>query len=228
MRTIFYWVLTIYFALGSSSIAHAKRQGRTGLNFGTNLRLLNVGDKRYAGSETNKDISTKTHNQNVSPFVGLVFTDFLSLGLSASFEEQNSNIVEINTETNQKNERREDTILKSVSLYTRFLFAGVMFLEGGLGVYDRRINVNNEYNSSAGDGVFEGSRESYVSRGVGPGYHIGGGVEIPVARGFYVSSSYSNRVIVLRQIRSSNIDFGRRRAKVQQREIAFGLSYYLQ
>jgi hypothetical protein len=209
----------------SSTAAYAKRDKRDGLNFGLNLRMVSDDDKSLAGDETNKNSHTETNATSVSPYIGLVFLDYFNMGLSGMFEQSSSHERTTSQKDDSKIDRTSESTLKGLSIFARFLFGKFMYFEGGFGVYDRRMNVQNQYTTEDGDGIFTGKREEYSVHGLGPGYHLGAGIEIAVINGFYFTSSYMHRGFTLRDRSSDSL--GKKRAKVEQRELAFGIAHYV-
>ena len=171
---------------------------REGFNFGTSVRVLNGDDRTYASDGNDKQTQTKSDSQAVIPFVGYSFGLF-NIGLQATAESRTSEAIETSTSTKQEVRRNTESSLKGASLFARFLFGEVMFMEVGAGLYDQSVKVNNTYTSANGEGIFTGERETYEIKGSGPGYHMGGGIELPMGGNFYFTSAYMVRMIQLRE-----------------------------
>jgi len=227
MKTWQTLLTTVVVGIGISTNAEARRSKREGLNFGTSVRVVSDSDSNFAGDESRKDRHVEGNTQAVNPHVGYVFGDYLNLGLAMTFENSELKETEKNVDTGVTSSRTKDTSLKGGSIFARFLFAKVMFFEAGFGLYDRRTSVNNEDTSGTSSGSFNGTREVYQERGVGPGYHAGAGIEIPVTNGFYFTSAYMTRIFQLRDYEGKD-DLGSKRARIQRREISFGLSHYVE
>lgn len=223
--TAYYPFIIILLSLSISGTSYAKRDKRNGFNFGVSLRLLDTEDKSLAGNETVKNSEIQTEVQSVRPYFGVVIFDAFNVGLSGLFENQKTQEQLVSTEDERSISRTSQSILKSYNLFSRFMFAKFMYFEGGFGLYDRTTKVENEFTSDKGDGIFVGEREEYRVRGVGFGYHLGGGLEIPVTNGFYFTANYLVRTFQLRD--QSKDTIGKKRARVQKRELTFGLSHYV-
>jgi len=224
MKSSHYLITSLLF-LGFAPNALAKKDQREGLNFGLGLHFSNGDDKSLAGDETTKDSHKKSAVQSVSPYLGYVFFDTINLGINGLFEQASAEETQTTKADNRKNKRTSDSTLKSGGLFLRFLFAKFMYFEGGMGIYDRRLHVQNEYTSDGGDGIFTGQREEYTVHGIGPGYHLGAGIEVAVINGFYFTTNYLVRSFTLRDKSSGSI--GKKRARVEQRELTFGLAHYV-
>ncbi len=226
------FLLIVFFTLTSSNaFARIRSSDREGFNFGTSVKL-NVGDDRtYAGATSDKNVQVKSSSQSLNPYVGYSFSGLFNVGLLVMMEDSGSKTIERSQDGSQELTRSKDTVSKGASLFTRFLFGKVMFLELGGGVYHESTHYNNETRLAEADGTFNGQKEEYDVSGIGPGYHFGGGVEIPMGEGFYVSSSYLIKVFQLRNsdnAPAAGLDlFGKKRAYEQKREIQFGISHYL-
>ncbi len=206
--------------------AHARRSSRTGLNFGANLRIVNDSDRGAASTESaTKSNVSKTVN-TVAPFLGFVLGDHLNIGISALTDQSQDIITEDNTESGSSMYRRRNTDVRGASIFMRFLFADVMYFEAGGGVYEQRTAILNEYKFPTNGTSFTGSQEEYVVRGIGTGYNLGAGIELPIVNGFYFASGYNMRAFQLRDYRGTN-DLGRKLSRVERREFTFGISHYL-
>ncbi len=99
-----------------------------------------------------------------------------------------------------------------------------MFMEAGAGAYSQNTDVHNEYKLSGEAGSFTGKSEDYKVAGIGPGYHVGGGLELPINNGFYFSGAYMIRSYSLRD--TSKSEYGSPIGSQQKRELTFGIAYY--
>lgn len=200
------------------------RGNREGFNFGTSVRVLNGDDRTYANESNDKNTQTKSGSQAVNPFLGYSFGLF-NFGLQGTAESRSTESVEKSSSTNQEIRRHTEASLKGISLFSRFLFGEVMFMEVGAGLYDETVRVDNTHTSAMGDGIFAGERETYEINGSGPGYHMGGGIELPMGGDFYFTSAYMVRLIQLRE--TSGGVLGKKKAYEQKRELTFGISHYI-
>jgi hypothetical protein len=207
--------------------AFAGRRDREGFNFGTSFGYETGQDRNFASDSSSTKSNVDSSSSSVSPYIGVVISDYFNLGISSIFRTASTHDREHNLASNQRIERDKQVNTKAVSLFTRFLFGETMFFELGAGLYDQSLNIHNEYLSDFDNGAFNGQREDYTVRGIGTGYHMGGGVEIPINRGFYFTSSYIVRVYNLRNYRG-NGDLGAKVGYNQKRDISFGLSHYVQ
>ena len=208
----------------NSGVAYAKRNQRDGFNFGTSIRMITNNDRSFADSVSNVDATTKSSSQSYNPFVGYS-TGLLNLGLTAHVETTDTTTTEHQKTTGQVIDRQSSSDIKGTSVFGRFLFGKVMFFELGMGIYKQKITVNNEYSNNSGSGSFSGNSTSYALDTAGPGYHMGGGLELPIADGFFFTTSYLVRIFQLRDI--SDGSFGSKVAYQQKRELTFGIEHYL-
>lgn len=225
-QVVFIGILIGNALLSSEAMAGGRREG---FNFGTSVRVLTGDDRTYARDDegsggSDKNTQIKSSSQSVNPFLGYSF-GYFNIGLMATAESRSSQSVETSATSDQQITRESDTALKGASLFTRFLFGEVMFMEVGFGLYDESVKVNNTYTSAAGDGIFTGERETYEVHGSGPGYHMGGGIELPMGGDFYFTSAYMVRLIQLRE--TTGGVFGRKKAYEQKRELTFGVAHYI-
>jgi hypothetical protein len=210
--------------LGLSSAAHARRMSnRDGFNFGTNVRLMD--SDNHAGPTSTSDTTTRTINntQSFTPYMGYAFGDF-NLGLVCNLESYEEQLEETKASTNERINRESKVGTKSASLFARFNFGKVMFMEGGFGAYSQTIDTHTEYRLVSETGTFTGRSEDQTSSGVGPGYHVGGGIELPIDNGFFFTAAYMVRSFSLRDQSSSEL--GTKIGSQQKRELSFGISYY--
>lgn len=202
--------------------ASARRSDREGFNFGTTVRLMDADDRSEAGAQTTNTTRTQSSGQAFSPYLGYSFGE-INIGLVGNVENSNQTIDERST-TNQQVIRRSETNTKALSLFGRFNFGKVMFLEAGFGLYNQTNDVHTEYKIAGDGGSFSGKSENYKLEGTGPGYHVGGGLELPIDNGFFFTGSYLVRSFSLRDQTKS--EFGDKIGSQQKRELSFGLSYY--
>lgn len=205
-----------------SSEALARRSDREGLNFGTNVRLMDADDRMNSSENSENVTRTQSVGQAFSPYLGYSFGE-LNFGLVGNIENRKETIDE-KSSSNQQIVRSSETMTKALSLFGRFNFGKVMFLEAGFGAYTQTTDVHTEYKLSNGDGSFTGKAEEYKMQGIGPGYHLGGGLELPIDNGFYFSASYLVRSYSLRDQTKS--EFGDKMGSQQKRELSFGIAYY--
>lgn len=215
----------IFTGLLASGPAYAKKSKREGFNFGASFGLVDQKDKGLRADVDDDNSRTSSLSSTVNPYIGYVVADFMNLGLNLSFE--NSRVDEtIRSSVESEYIQREKTsTLKSAGLFTRFLFARVMYFEFGLGAYDRKVDLVTTYTSEQGDGQFVGQRQEYKTHGVGPGYHLGYGLELPIAYGFHFTTAYNVRIYQLRSFDNRG-EVGRKTGRENKREVVFGLSYY--
>lgn len=215
--------VALSFTLGTSD-AFARRSQREGFNFGTTVRLLNNDDRTIAGEGSDKNTKTQATSTQVNPYIGYAF-DSLNLGLTYTSETGSAHSVEEEADGTTTVERDSSHVGRGASLFMRFNFGGVFFFEGGAGLYEDRLVVKTETKQSQGNGQFVGEEDSYEVKGVGPGYHIGGGLELAMGNGFYFTSAYQVRMVQLRDYKGGN-DLGKKRSQTQKREALFGIAYY--
>jgi len=197
---------------------------REGFNFGTSVRILNGDDRTYANESNDKNTQSKSDSQAVNPFLGYSFGVF-NLGVLATIESRSAESIETSSSTQQEIRRKSNASLKGASVFGRFLFGEVMFMEVGAGLYSENVRVDNTHTSAKGDGIFNGERETYEIQGSGPGYHMGGGIELPMGGDFYFTSAYLVRLVQLREISGGVL--GKKKAYEQKRELNFGISHYI-
>jgi hypothetical protein len=204
------------------TVAYARRNDREGLNFGSSFRVLDSDDRGEQSVVSDKNTRTKSSGQAFSPYLGYGF-GAINLGLMLNIENKYEEFSEGNPESNQRLSRNASTAGKSVSLFSRFNFGKVMFFEAGMGLYSQTKDVHTETRSVTGDS-FAGTTSDHKSSGMGPGYHLGGGLEIPVDNGFYFSASYIIHSYQLHDTTRSS--YGAVIGSQQKRELSFGISYY--
>jgi hypothetical protein len=205
--------------------AWARRNQREGFNFGTTVRILDTDERTLAGVGSDKNTKVESSSQAVNPYIGYAFGSF-NLGLVMSAETKTQSIEEIDATDGTKTTRQSETSGKGGSIFVRFLFGNWFFFEGGGGLYQEVVKVNTETKRpSESDGEFTGEEDSYTVKGVGPGYHVAGGIELPMGGGFYFTTAYQMRMLSLRD-HVSGADLGRKRSQTQKREVLFGISHY--
>ena len=203
----------------NSGTAFAKRDRREGFNFGSSVRIVTNNDRTYGDQTSGVDGTTKSSSQSYNPFVAYS-NGLLNLGLTAHVESADTATTEQQKATGQIVDRKSSTDVKGTSVFGRFLF-----FELGLGIYKQKVTVNNQYTNMSGSGSFSGNSDSYTLDSAGPGYHMGAGLELPIADGFYFTTSYLVRIFQLRDISDGSL--GAKRAYEQKRELTFGLEHYL-
>lgn len=207
------------------TLAEARsRSARTGFNFGTTIRILNDQERTHAGEGSDKNTRFKSDSQLVNPYLGYSFGSF-NLGLMYSAESRSSESIEVSEDGSKTVSRNTEANGKGVSVFSRFLFGGVFFFEGGFGLYQDRATVKTQEKQDQGGTAFTGEEDSYVVKGTGPGYHVGGGLELPIDNGFYFTACYQARMVQLRDYNGGS-DLGRKRSQDQKREVLFGIAYY--
>jgi|GEM_PF-1057118 len=210
-----------------TDLALARRKDREGFNFGTSFSLLDGEGSSNPSSDNRNKGATDSSGSAVTPYVGVVLADYFNLGIMATYDSKDKLEQATNVDDGSRIKRERNTLTKSVGFFGRFLFGGAMYFEGGIGIYDERTSVNNEAASSEQeDGNFIGKREIYNVRGVGTGYHGGGGIEISIANDFYFTTSYMVRVYTLRDYKGEG-SLGQKVGTVQTRSIDFGLAHYV-
>lgn len=217
------WASVVLGPILHASEAFARRSDREGLNFGTTFRLMDADDRSNGSTESTRETRTQSVGQAFSPYLGYSFGE-INLGLVANVENRSETVDERNTSTNQQITRKSETATKALSLFGRFNFGKVMFMEAGFGVYNQTTDVHTEYKLASSDGSFSGKSEDYKLEGMGPGYHVGGGLELAINNGFYFTGSYMVRSFSLRD--RSKSEFGEKIGTQQKRELSFGIAYY--
>lgn len=209
--------------LMQASVAEARRSDREGLNFGTSVRLMDADNRSNATTSNDPSTRTQSTGQAFSPYVGYSFGE-INLGLAGMIENRHDVSNENTASTNQQVTRDAQTTTKSLSLFARFNFGKVMFMEVGGGAYNQVTDVHNEYKLVGDAGSFTGKSEDYKVAGMGPGYHFGGGLELPINNGFFFSAAYMVRAYSLRD--TSKSEYGSPIGSQQKRELSFGIAYY--
>jgi hypothetical protein len=224
MNAVYLVLIAVIASSGFADVAEARRNSRTGFNFGTTVKVLDRDDRTNAGIGSDKNTKVSGSSQAVSPHIGYS-TGTFNLGLAYSFESAVSESREASEDGQTVTERKTDLNGKGLNLYSRFLFGGVFFFEGAGGLYTEKLKVSSERKQLNGDGSFSGEEETYEVNGVGFGYNLGGGLELAMGNGFHFSSAYQVRIVQLRD-HNGGSDLGKKRSNSQKREILFGISYY--
>ena len=224
------WILNIIVAATTllllSQQGYAKKSKRRGFNFGSSFSFNSGNENGFASDDSPTQAKVTESGSSVSPYLGYVMGEHLNLGMSFSFADSSRHEIEKNDQDGRIVNRDKTSSLRSMSIFSRFLFGQVMFMEAGFGVYDQRIAVVNEYTANQGGGAFTGQRDEYKLRGVGTGYHFGAGVEIPIDNGFYFTAAYNTQTYNLRVFKGA-ADLGPKLGINQRRVISFGLSHFL-
>jgi hypothetical protein len=211
-------------ALITGTPAFAKKNRRDGFNFGTGVKIINSDDRTLAGETSDKSVHMTKETQAFSPYAAISNGTF-NLGLKADLDSTSVSETEVSTTSSDESLRNRQVTTNSGSIFCRFLFGEILYLEGGLGIYQEKQVINNVYTSGSSDGAFLGAKEQYKIEGTGPGYHIGGGFEIATGAGFFFNGAYLAKIY---QINEGDAIFGKsgKRAYEQKREVSFGLGYY--
>jgi len=209
--------------------AEARFSERTGFNFGTSLGVSSGSDRGTSSANEDSKSALDSSSTSVQPYMGFVLGNYFNLGLALGFQNTSTSDLEQNDVEGFEVRRLREGRLRHASLIIRFLFAEVMFFEAGAGVYDRKVSITNETMTGGNNGSFNARREEYSLRGTGPGYHAGGGFEIPIDRmeGFYFTTSYMVRFFTLRENATGIHDLGKKSSQVRQQELTFGISHYV-
>lgn len=224
-----YLLFTIIILLMASP-AYGRKGSREGFNFGTSLRLMGADGNTYgqeAGENSTRDSKINSTSQSISPFVGYAFREFLNLGAMFYFEQGKASSVDRTLDGSAETIREQDSSINGAGIFARFLFANVMFFEGGLGVYQQTLSTTTE-NRNLNGSTINGTRGDNQVRGIGPGYHVGGGLELPVVNSFYFTATYLIRSFQQRDYNASSQAIGRKQANQEKRELTFGLMHYYQ
>jgi hypothetical protein len=203
--------------------AEARGAKREGFNFGTTVDVVSRTDRSQAGDGQDRNARNDSTTSGISPYVGYAFGP-LNLGLVYATDTTTTKTVEDSADGNTTTTRTSATEMRGMSLFARFLFGTYFFFEGGGGLYEQTREVTIETKVRDGEGAFTGNEDHYSLRSVGPGYHAGGGLELPMGAGFFFTTAYQVRIVQLRDPDGDTL--GRKRAQSQKREVLFGLAYY--
>lgn len=215
--------LAVTLPLLQGTEAYARRSDREGVNFGTSVRLMDSDNRSNAPSASDPSTRSQSTGQAFSPYAGYSFGE-LNFGLAGLIENRHDVNHESTASTNQEVTRDAQTVTKALSLFARFNFGKVMFMEIGGGAYSETTDVHNEYRLAGDSGNFTGKSDDYKLAGIGPGYHVGGGMELAITNGFYFTGAYMVRSYSLRDTTKS--EYGSLIGTQQKRELSFGISYY--
>lgn len=198
---------------------------RTGLNFGANFFLVESKNNTAPSeiSKTKNESFSTSHG--VSPFIGYSF-GLLNFGVAFSAESSKENVVEKSTDGQSEIKRDISRTTQGANAFVRFNFGKFFYFEGASGLYQDQIDVKNEYQISTGENEFEGSKDEYSLKSVGPGYHLAGGAEIPIADGFFINLGYQLRIMNLSELKSKT-QIGGKKIYTQKRSVIFGLEHYM-
>jgi hypothetical protein len=227
MRTSKLLQLTLIMVTGlaTAEAAEARRARREGFNFGTSVRLLDGESKTTPGIGSDQNTQVTSDSQAVSPYLGYAFSS-LNLGLSFAAETGRTESVERSEDGNHTTTRKSSRRATGGSLFARFMFGEVFFFEAAGGLYQEQLNVSTESKETTDeDGGFVGEGEAYEVKGVGPGYHLAAGLELPMGGNFFFTSTYQFRMVTLRDY-PGGLTLGKKRSVSQKREALFGIAYY--
>lgn len=213
----------VILAFGFSSAAEARRAKRTGFNFGASLRVMNSDDQTFATDENSSDSHLKSTSQSVTPYLGYCISDAFDIGIAGLVENTTSERNDTNS-SGVETLRTQSIDVKGISYFSRFMFANYFYFESGIGLYDQKVLIHQETKNGADDGSFTGNQADQEIHGIGPGYHIGAGLELPITAGFNMTAAYMVRAFDLRNF--TNGEIREKRGIEQRREVSFGLSYY--
>lgn len=202
-----------------SNTAFARKSTRSGINFGSTVRLMDTEDRTNA-----RNGKSSTSSMAVNPFVGYAWDDF-NLGLSLASEDKETETREDAADGQSTTHRKQRVTSKGASLFVRYMFGNVFFFEAAGGAYQERLEVESETTHPEGDNTFSGQKDKYAVDGVGPGYNVGAGVELPMGGGFFFTTAYQLRMVQLRD-KGGNSDLGKKRSQEQKREVLFGVEYF--
>ena len=222
MKTVNRIVLGLLAATTISQAAYARRADREGLNFGSSVRIMDSDDRGQQSALNEKNTRTKSAGQAFSPYLGYAF-ESLNLGLMLNVENKYEEFSEKSSTSSQELSRDAATSSKAVGLFARFNFGNIMYFQAGAGIYSQVTNVHTELRNVNGS-AFDGTTEDYKLEGMGPGYHMGVGLELPAANGFFFTGSYMVHNYQLRDTAHSS--YGSLIGSQQKRELAFGIAYY--
>ena len=203
-------LLILLLSMSFASDAFARRSKRKGFNFGTTIRLLS--DSRQISDEK---IEIKEHTSNaVSPYIGYSF-GLINIGVSA-FVESSSTVFEVK-DGSETTTIRDSTTTGGAHAFSRLLFGKFFFLEAGVGGAKITATKNS---SLLSDNII--SNESFESSGVGLSYQVGGGLEAPIGLGFFFTSGFYNRSLILKDVQNVNKSLNSTKS-----EFVFGIAQYL-
>lgn len=216
--------LLLIIGLTVTANAHARRPQRSGFNFGTSIRLVDVGHKTTPGIGSDQNTQMTSDSQAITPYVGYAF-DSLNFGLAFVAENGREEVVERSENGFSTTTRQSSRRTTGGNVFLRFLFGEVFFFEAAGGIYQEQLNIAHERKEQQGDGDFSGESDAYEVRGLGPGYHFGAGLELPMGGNFFFTSAYQFRMVTLRDY-GDGMSLGKRRSMSEKREALFGVAYY--
>lgn len=225
MKFLWSAIALLSIVFGSTDAFAKKGSRRDGFTFGSTFRLIESNEPSIATNAGGKSKRALTESQTVRPHVGYVFGNFFHLGIDATFESEKREEALNGQRSNEKIEVKEDTSMRGAGLVTRLLFGEIMYFEAGLGYYERRTVVENRYVTDLGNDQFSGTKEDFKTRSAGMGYHLGGGIEFPMAYGFFFTGDYLVHYYQLRPYRTDT-KVQRDSEAESRREFNFGISYY--
>ncbi len=212
-------------AVLAPDVAFARgRNDRTGVNFGTTVRILGTNDRTSAHENEGRNTKDVGQSQALNPYIGYAFESF-NLGLLYAAETGSQTSTETSADGTTITERNTVQHGKGLSLFSRFLFGRVFFFEAGGGLYQEQLKVKTEIKRNQGGSSFDGEQDEYEIKGTGPGYHLAIGLELQMGAGFYFTSQYQARMVALRDYKGGS-EFGRKRSQTQKQEVLFGIAYY--
>ena len=222
---IFFTVGTFVLISTVSQNAFARRNDRSGFNFGTSFQM-NDSTQPSLISGTHGSTAKSTGQTKVTqPYVGYAFGDFLSLGIHGTFSDFRGSDTISGSNENERIASSRMSSLTGGGAYARFLFGEIMFFEAAAGYYERMTSIDTEYIKDQADGGFSGTKESMKVRSVGSGYRLGGGVEVPVAYSFYFTAGYFASYYQLKPVEiRGNAD--KSNSYENTHEITFGIAHY--
>lgn len=225
MKTIYIILASMLLTAIIADPAYARKDRRQGFNFGSTIGVSTLTDRRNASENDSMAGKQSSTSQSFNPYFGYAIGGVFNIGATFSLvsteaqSQQRSldNSTEISTETT--------SALKSGSIFGRLLFGRVLYFELGGGVYHATSNEIRSENQMLSGNSFSGQRQEYNSKGMGPGYHIGAGIELPVTIGFYITSAYKKHVYKLNET-NEDLNLGKQQSYKQKSELSFGVSYY--
>lgn len=205
--------------------AYGKRSKRKGFNFGSTLRLVNTDQPGLVAGQDGDNLRNHSSTRTIRPSLGYAIADVFNLGVefTLSNEESERTVRGSTAGTSIFSNRMSD--LNGAAFISRFLFGRVMYFQAGVGYYERNTRILTEYITESGSGSYSGTREHMKVRSGGAGYHLGAGIEIPIAYGFFFTTDYSARIYDLKAFKSVG-NVGEVDGHEESREVSFGVSHY--
>ena len=198
---------------------------RSGFNFGAAFQMNDNAGPSLASGAQGSPSQSSGHTSITRPYVGYSFANFLTFGINGTFENYKGSDTISGSNDGESITTNRTSSLTGGGLYTRLLFGQVMFLEAGSGVYERFTNVDTQYVKNLASGGFTGTTQSSKLRADGAGYRFGGGVEIPIANGFYFTAGYFASSYQLKPVNAAD---GADKSQYFENthEVTFGLANY--